>query len=445
MLSVNAIATILEPVEGDLEGVLPIIKERLKVCAVYMRSAMDCLEQHRRRMDHTLENVQAMIVLQFLINHIEAFSPRYRSLLAEAIAVSHNLGLHLLDSTTAKRRAPQDEAYSITQEIKRRVWWYLTATDWLVAMAEGPLDAVYLVQPRLITSKIPRHINDDDLGNPIVKERPLSEPTTMSYFLHRLKIAEVARCISDIIPHDPNDATLEMTVSLDSKLETLIQELPVFFRIELANSEETKLIDQMHPYIPIQRLLINLMTNLIRCKLHFPYLSGNPNKSLHSFSRTASLKAARQVLSAHRGMRTPNISHSADYMKVHGTVVHMFMGALILATDLCCNQPLGEDRERQSSELMEALKQLDGIKQHSQIAAKLLEDLTQLLIKYGVWSPSTTVSTNSEGGLAPNLESLDWFGDGQMGMQDSDAPLLFSDLWETFVEQPSALDMIDIL
>jgi hypothetical protein len=283
------------------------------------------------------------------------------------------------------------------------------------------------------------HVNDDDLSNPSVKERPLSEPTTMSYFLQRLKVAEVARCIADAIPQDPPDATCELILSLDSKLESLIQNLPTFYRIEIASSAGTALIDQTHPYIPIQRLLINLMINLMRCKLHFPYLSGDPSSPIHALSRKASLKAARHVLAAHRDMSTPDIRHSADFMKLQGTVFHIFMGALILATDLCCNQPSDEDRERQLSELTVTLRQLHDIKQHSQIAAQFLEKLTQLLVKYGVWSTSTAASLgmDQESGL-----DAAWVEPSQMGMQDLDAPFPFEYLWDAFVEQRSVSDKI---
>ncbi|KAK7393945.1 hypothetical protein QQX98_013274 [Neonectria punicea] len=263
----------------------------------------------------------------------------------------------------------------------------------------------------------------------------------MSYVLQRLKVAEIARCISDIMPRDPNDATYDMIVSLDSKLESLLQDLPDFFRIDIADSDEIGFVGQAHPYIPMQRLTVNLLINIVRCKLHFPYLSGNSNRSLHDFSRSASLKAARNILSAHRVMSTSGISHSADFMKIQGTIYHMFIGALILATDLCCNHPLGEDRERQSSELMAALKQLDDIKYHSQMAAKLLETLTQLLVKYGIWSPSTTVSTYAEGGFTADVDS---FGQYQIGVQDSDS-FPFDELWETFMTQPLTLDLFDII
>lgn len=137
ILSVIALATILEPVDGDLATAVPILKERLGVFAVFIRMAMDCLEQHRRRADHTLENVQALILLSFGIHHTETFSPRYRVLLAEAIAVSHSLGLHAVDRVSAKRGHSKVDADPVTQETKRRVWWYLAATDWASSKAEG--------------------------------------------------------------------------------------------------------------------------------------------------------------------------------------------------------------------------------------------------------------------------------------------------------------------
>lgn len=130
VLSVIAIATILEPIRGRLDEVLPVHKHRLKISAAYIRAAMDCLEQQRRMMNHTIESVQAMIILLFLICHIEGFSHRYRTLVAEAVVVSQSLGLHFVDSGNA------DED-SVVTEMKRRVWWYLAATDWMVSTVEG--------------------------------------------------------------------------------------------------------------------------------------------------------------------------------------------------------------------------------------------------------------------------------------------------------------------
>ncbi|KAF5687182.1 hypothetical protein FDENT_5506 [Fusarium denticulatum] len=438
ILSVIALATILEPIDEKFTTAIPILKERLGLFAAYIRMAMDCLEQHRRRADHTLENVQALILLSFGIHHTETFSPRYRVLLAEAIAVSHSLGLHVVDRVSVRRGNFKVDADPITQEIKRRVWWYLAATDWASSKAEGTSGATYLIQPNLISTNLPRHINDADLSSSDRNERPLSEPTTMSYNLQRIKVAEVVRCISDLMPHDPSEASCELILSLDAKLESLLHELPEFFKIDRSESEETKQIDQKYPHTPMQRLLINLLISIFRCGLHFPYLPGRINKALHAFSRQASLKAARAVLSSQRGMSMADMLHSADFMKIQGTIFHMFIGALVLTTDLCCNQ----DGQTQISELVEVLKKLDHVKDHSKMAAKLLDILTQLLVSYGIWSPSTTISTYTED-ATPLVFGL--YGSKDQVPDSLDVPLSFYELWETYIEQPGGLDMLDIL
>ncbi|KAG5763664.1 hypothetical protein H9Q72_008246 [Fusarium xylarioides] len=362
----------------------------------------------------------------------------YRVMLAEAIAVSHSLGLHVVDRVSVRPGHSKVDADPITQEIKRRVWWYLVATDWASSKAEGTSGATYLIQPNLISTSLPRHINDEDLGSSDHKERPLSDPTTMSYNLQRIKVAEVVRCISDLMPHDPSEASCELILTLDAKLESLLYELPNFFNSELAESEETKEIDKAYPHIPMQRLLINLLINIFRCGLHFPYLPGRINKALHAFSRQASLKAARAVLSSQRGMTMTDMLHSADFMKIQGTIFHMFIGALVLTTDICCNQ----DGQTQISELIEVLKRLDDVKDHSKMAAKLLDILTQLLVSYGVWSPSTTISTYTED--APSLD-FGLLGSESRGLDSLDMPLPFDELWETYIGQPGGLDLLDVL
>ncbi|RBR20223.1 hypothetical protein FVER53590_09932 [Fusarium verticillioides] len=438
ILSVIALAAILEPIDGNSATAIPTLKERLALFAAYIRMAMDCLEQHRRRADHTLENVQALILLGFGIHHTETFSPRYRVLIAEAIAVSHSLGLHVVDRVSARPGQSRVDADPITQEIKRRVWWYLVATDWASSKAEGTSGATYLIQPNLISTNLPRHINDADLSSSDKKERPLSEPTTMSYNLQRIKVAEVVRCISDLMPHDPREASCELILSLDAKLESLLHELPEFFKMDRSESEETKQIDQKYPHTPMQRLLINLLINIFRCGLHFPYLPGRLNKALHAFSRQAGLKAARAVLSSQRGMSMTDLLHSADFMKIQGTIFHMFIGALVLTTDICCNR----DGQTQLTELMEVLKKLDNVKDHSKMAAKLLDILTQLLVSYGVWSPPTTISTYTE-----DATPIDFglSGSKAQELDQLDMPLPFDELWETYIGNPGGLDMLDIL
>lgn len=260
----------------------------------------------------------------------------------------------------------------------------------------------------------------------------------MSYNLQRIRVAEVVRCISDLMPHDPSEASCELILSLDAKLESLLHQLPEFFKMDRSESEETKQIDHKYPHTPMQRLLINLLINIFRCGLHFPYLPGRLNKALHAFSRQAGLKAARAVLSSQRGMSMADLLHSADFMKIQGTIFHMFIGALVLTTDICCNQ----DGQTQLSELMEVLKQLDDVKGHSKMAAKLLDILTQLLVSYGIWSPSTTISAYTEDATPLDFGLSGYKG---QGLDSLDVPLPFDELWETYIGQPGGLDVLGIL
>jgi hypothetical protein len=150
-------------------------------------------------------------------------------------------------------------------------------------------------------------------------------------------------------------------------------------------------------------------------------------------------------------MSGPGVAGTSQFMKLQGTEYHMFIAAVILATDLCCNRPGDAEHEQQSSELMPVCLLLASIKQQSQIAAKLLQSLTELLIKYGVWSLSFTIPPAVEQVWALDIEaSQQWqFGDGllvnrDMGQQNFDIPLEFDGLWETFIEKSSALDLIDV-
>jgi hypothetical protein len=314
-----------------------------------------------------------------------------------------------------------------------------------------PGDSNYQTHPKHMEVNLPRHVDDDDLANVNSTEKLLSHPTTMTYNLHRIKIAELARGVSDVVPNDPNFATYRLISSVDSKFKEFITGLPSFFRMDEADSPQVQQMDENYPFIPVQRLVLTIMVNLGRSKLHLPYLIGSPDGDLHRFSREICLRSARNVLAAHQDMSTANLSHSSDFMKIQGTMHHMFMGAIILATDLCCNRPRGEEQERQSAELMRTCTVLAGVKHHSQLAAKFLESITDLLVKHGVWSSSVSVPELTEGALVTSEDVAQQFqlsdyvlNSDQLGQTYSHMPLQFDDLWETFVERSSAMEMFDI-
>jgi len=305
-----------------------------------------------------------------------------------------------------------------------------------------------LVQNKHLVVNLPLHVDDEDLCKPDVKEKPLSEPTDMSYIRHRLLMAEIARDSSDMLPLDPNLATYDLIISLDSRLEAFLESLPIFFQMDKAQAPEVQQIDCQRPYIPIQRAILAMMINLGRCKLHLPYMIGSPDGALHSFSRAMCLRSAHAVLSGHDSMTSTNLSHSAEFMRTQGTTHLMFIGALILATDLCCNRPTGDELEQGSAALMKACNMLASLKLHSQIAAKFLDSLTEMLVRYGVWAPSEAMPLADEPKAPVAVQDFtqQWqLGNNSLELRNSDMPLYFDDLWQRFVDQPSMMDMIDFV
>ncbi|KAG6997471.1 hypothetical protein G7Y79_00040g076360 [Physcia stellaris] len=95
----------------------------------WIKAALDVLDYSRRKTAGSLEDIQAMIILSFLVSSLEGFSRRYRDLITTAISSARLLSLHRIDdpSLSAHNTVPQVE--SVAAEIGRRVWWYLVATE----------------------------------------------------------------------------------------------------------------------------------------------------------------------------------------------------------------------------------------------------------------------------------------------------------------------------
>lgn len=81
--------------------------------------------------DHSLalETVQGLVILSYVICNIEGVSLRYRSLISTGLLLGREMGLHRIDHESNTTMAS-----TLKAEVGRRVWWYLTATDWYVCL-----------------------------------------------------------------------------------------------------------------------------------------------------------------------------------------------------------------------------------------------------------------------------------------------------------------------
>jgi hypothetical protein len=101
--------------------------EASEATMVWLHSAMDLLDQSQRAAFYCLEDVQARVILMYVFYNMEGCSSRIRFLHRTSVFIANELGLHLTDSPKAKQEGEDDK---ITKEIKRRLWWYIVATDW---------------------------------------------------------------------------------------------------------------------------------------------------------------------------------------------------------------------------------------------------------------------------------------------------------------------------
>jgi len=90
----------------------------IKSAYAVLNAAQDCARP-------TLETIQGIIILSFVISNLEGVSMRYRSLISTGLLLARELDLHRIDSASNDHVAPP-----LRVEMSRRVWWYLVATDW---------------------------------------------------------------------------------------------------------------------------------------------------------------------------------------------------------------------------------------------------------------------------------------------------------------------------
>lgn len=101
----------------------------LKLSNVWAGQALVAMEQARLASAATLEAVQASALLTFLFYHMEGFTYRMNIMHVTSIAMARDLGLHNTDKSNSRPR-DTTQAATIATEVRRRLWWYLTCTDW---------------------------------------------------------------------------------------------------------------------------------------------------------------------------------------------------------------------------------------------------------------------------------------------------------------------------
>ena len=260
-----------------------------------------------------------------------------------------------------------------------------------LALTGGPQEGIYIIQPRHMCVNLPRNISDEDLYNPSLPldySVPLSVPTSMSYLIHRIKLAEVSRHIVDAMPLSPSTPDTfpyNDFIALDREFDTLLTELPPFFQPKPPpDSLPSNFTSIEIKHIESQRHMVHMTTSTRRSKFHQPYLIRGFTDSKYHHSRDVCLSCARGVVRMFKGMDRDGLS-STNMLRLSGMHHHLFFAGIALVMDLCFNTPVGGigDKERKA-EVREACRILEEAKGKSVVAKRFLAGLMGVLRRHGV-------------------------------------------------------------
>ncbi|KAJ5373145.1 hypothetical protein N7517_005151 [Penicillium concentricum] len=215
----------------------------------------------------SISSLQAAIML---LLDAKASSLELDAVLVTAISGARKLGLHRLSNATLDASIDYGLATAgpphIRTEIAIRIWWALVMRDW----SRGQTLGYYTIHPSQFNTRVPLHLNDDDLlrTHGKIPERPRSEFTMLSYTVHALEIAIIVRELVDL-GDAANEAGLRRQ-HLNQKYEKYVASLPSYFRLG-----STVGLTAMGPMaaIPVQRFMLHQQLWSLLLRLHRGTLS----------------------------------------------------------------------------------------------------------------------------------------------------------------------------
>ena len=136
----------------------------------------------------------------------------------------------------------------------------------------GPQSGTYLVNPKHMNVQFPCNVDDAALTPSQCNDSPLSVPTEMSYFIFRIKGAQLFREVVDAASESnlhTDDLDYERILAFDRKFNDLIdKELPSYYKMDENSQRQSSQIVRERPYIAWQRILMHFGFHTRLARLH---------------------------------------------------------------------------------------------------------------------------------------------------------------------------------
>ena len=278
---------------------------------------------------------------------------------------------------------------------------------------------MYFIHPRQLSVRLPRDCNDDDLAMGEVHEPiPTLRPTSMTYFLERVRLAHLCREMVDTVPLETSrleQVPYEHIIALDKRLLDYISSLPSFFSLDAESLRRTKPLEAVYPNMPLQRYYLTRTAYSRRCKLHQRFLLRQASNPRYAYSRQACLESARAVLDFNDDF--PGDNSSWIVMARMGIAMHfMNFAVVVLVMDLCFNRHEADEAEVKA-EVRSALQLFEDNKHASPLLGRFLSSLRHVLQKHQVYLTDRRNVTANHGSNAANVP-----GPNPFVYLDSDRP-----------------------
>ncbi|KAK2614922.1 hypothetical protein N8I77_001711 [Diaporthe amygdali] len=357
-------------------------------------AAFDLLDQLQRSALNSLDAIYARLILADLIYNMEGTSSRFRYIQSGARTAAYEMRLHLTD---LPGRETADTGFS--REMKRRIWWYLASTDWLLGSMGGPSDRIYNVNPRHMQVNYPQFIEESDQ---MIHAYGAWSEMALLHTNMRIRLGEICRQVVDALPlgsGNIDNLPYSKIVALNRLYEQLELDIPaVIPTADISSSDTTA------QRLALQRSIGMLSLNARWARLLRPLLQASSLPKQFEVFRKRCLNStetvihiASTILSA--AVDSPSSTNSgggrmnsrSPYRS--GLVInHLFMACAILATDPALRDNTGTGRsmhtdagtERRRSALANACRLLEKAGEKSEMAVAMVRRLVSVLRKHQV-------------------------------------------------------------
>ena len=257
----------------------------------------------------------------------------------------------------------------------------------------GRVGGIYQCHLRQMMVRKPLNINDEEVIDSMSRiEQPLSQPTSMSYSLQRIRLSEISRSIVDrtpIIMAYAGGPSLDVVMDIDTELQLLINDIPPFFSMSVADLTEIYQLDSSQAAkIAHQGYMFHSLVYTQRCQLHFPYYSRGLVDPACAPSRDICLQSARSVIRNESQLEKSGLC-TATRFKSLGLLLGVFMASIVVFMNLCHDKSSAQ-QEEQRGEIADAFRILEEGRHESETAAKFLDSLMHVLRKHKVSPPKQT-------------------------------------------------------